>query len=132
LALTGPLFDGGRLRAARRASIAAKAEALAAYREVVLQAFVQISDLMQALIHDQEAITAEHRAAASAAQDLDLAQKGFGAGGLPLTPALDAERTLNAARRRETAARARYALDVISLFVASGADFTASPIRPGL
>jgi NodT family efflux transporter outer membrane factor (OMF) lipoprotein len=124
LDLTQPIFDGGRLRAERKETIAARQAALATYEQTVLRAFGQVSDLLQALAHDDAAIAAETRAANAADANLKLAWAGYGEGGLALLPVIDAGRDYNTARRRLIQAQAQRYLDVIQLFIATGADWT--------
>jgi NodT family efflux transporter outer membrane factor (OMF) lipoprotein len=124
--LTQPIFDGGRLRAERKETIAARQAALATYEMTVLRAFGQVADLLQALAHDDEAIAAETRAANSAAAGLKLARAGYSEGGLALLPVIDAERTYNMARRELISAQAQRYLDTIQLFIATGANWTKS------
>ena len=122
--LTQPIFDGGRLRAERKETIAARQVALATYEMTVLRAFGQVADMLQALAHDDEAIAAQVRAADSAAASLKLARAGYSEGGLSLLPVIDAERTYNQARRQLISAEAQRYLDTIQLFIATGADWT--------
>jgi NodT family efflux transporter outer membrane factor (OMF) lipoprotein len=122
--LTQPIFDGGRLRAERRETIAARNAALAVYEQTVLRAFGQVADLMQALAHDDDAIASETRACEAAAANLKLAQAGYGEGGLGFLPVIDAERDYNTARRRLVEAQGQRYLDAIQLFIATGADWT--------
>ena len=122
--LTQPIFDGGRLRAERKETIAARQAALATYEQTVIRAFGQVADLMQALAHDDDAIAAETRATSAAAANLALNRTGYSEGGLALLPVIDAERDYNNARRRLTIAQAQRYLDTIQLFIATGADWT--------
>jgi len=122
--LTQPIFDGGRLRAERKETIAARQAAFATYQMTVLRAFGQVADLLQALAHDDEAIAAQTRVADSAASGLKLARAGYGYGGYALLPVIDAERTYNMARRQLVQAQAQRYLDAIQLFIAAGADWT--------
>ncbi len=124
LGLSQPVFDGGRLRAERKATVAARAAAFATYQETVLRAFGQVADLLQALAHDDETIAAQGRAANAAGASLTLARAGYREGGLSLLPAVDAERDYNMALRRLTAAQAQRYLDAIQLFIAAGADWS--------
>jgi outer membrane protein TolC len=124
LGLTQPIFDGGRLRAERRETIAARKAALATYEMTVLRAFGQVADLLQALTHDQLTHDADARALTAAEADLKLAQSGFNAGGLGLLPVIDAERTYHLAQRRLIEIEAKTDLDMIQLFIAAAADWT--------
>jgi NodT family efflux transporter outer membrane factor (OMF) lipoprotein len=125
LGLTQPIFDGGRLRAERKQAVEARRAAAATYQLTVVRAFGQVADLLQALAHDDEAIAAETRAANAAAANLRLARAGYGEGGLGLLPVIDAERTYNMARRELIQAKAQRYLDVIQLYIATAADWTA-------
>ena len=124
LGLTQPIFDGGRLRAERKETIAARQAALATYEMTVLRAFGQVADLLQALAHDDETIAAETKAVESAAASLKLARLNYSEGGSGLLPVIDAERTYNLSRRYLVQAQAQRYLDTIQLFIAVGADWT--------
>ena len=124
LGLTQPIFDGGKLRAERRETVAARRAAAATYQLTVIRAFGQVADLLQALAHDDESIAAETRAANSAAASLALARAGYGEGGFGLLPVVDAERTSNMARRALVEVQAQRLTDVIQLYIAAAADWT--------
>jgi NodT family efflux transporter outer membrane factor (OMF) lipoprotein len=127
LGLTQPIFDGGKLRAERRETVAARRAAAATDQLTVIRAFGQIADLLQALAHDDEAIAAETRAANAAAANLRLARAGYGEGGFGLLPVVDAERTSNMAQRALVEAEAQRLTDVIQLYIAAAANWTAKP-----
>ena len=122
--LTQPIFDGGRLRAERKETIAARQAALATYEMTVLRAFGQVADLLQALAHDDETIAAEIHAVDSAGASLRLARLNYSEGGSGFLPVIDAERTYNLSRRYLVQAQAQRYLDTIQLFIAVGADWT--------
>jgi NodT family efflux transporter outer membrane factor (OMF) lipoprotein len=124
LGLTQPIFDGGRLRAERKETLAARRAAAATYQMTVVRAFGQVADLLQALGHDDEAIAAETRAVNAAAANLKLARLGYSDGGFALLPVIDAERGYNMARRSLVEAQAQRYLDMIQLFIATAADWT--------
>jgi NodT family efflux transporter outer membrane factor (OMF) lipoprotein len=130
LGVTQPIFEGGRLRAERREALASRRAALAVYEATVLRAFGQVADLLQALGHDEEELAALERTVRSAEADRRLAEAGYQAGGLGIVPALDAQRTLSAARRGVIQARARRLSDLVELAVATAADIGAPPARP--
>jgi NodT family efflux transporter outer membrane factor (OMF) lipoprotein len=118
--LTAPLFDGGRLRARRRAAQAAAEQAAAQYRVTVIQAFTQVSDLLSALAHDEAAAAAARKALSAAEANLTFNQTAFRDGGGTLLPIIDAQRQVNAARLAVVKAEAQRYLDTIQLFVATG------------
>jgi NodT family efflux transporter outer membrane factor (OMF) lipoprotein len=128
LALTQPIFDAGRLRAERREAEGARRAALAVYEATVSRAFSQVADLLQALGHDQEELLALERTIKAAEADLRLAEAGYRAGGLGITPAIDAQRNLSNAKRSLVQARARKLQDLVELSIATAADI--GPITP--
>ena len=64
--LTAPLYDGGMLRAERRATLAALRGSSANYQQTVLEAFRQVADLMDALDHDAQLVSAQDGALGTA------------------------------------------------------------------
>ena len=117
--LTQPLFHGGQLRAQRQEAVDQARGRAADYEEVVLRAFTQVADELAALAHDDRAIAAQKRALASAQATLRLDQIAYRDGGQGLLPVVDAQRQVNVARYRLTAAAAQRYLDAIQLFVAT-------------
>lgn len=73
--LLQPLFQGGALRAEVRRNEAARAEALAGYRDAVLRAFGEVEDILAADGQLQERLTALTSAASHATQARDLARE---------------------------------------------------------
>lgn len=120
-ALAAPIFDGGRRRAEREAARANARAALATYQQTVLVAFNQVADRLQALVHDDEALTAARRTEAVASENLRLQRLAYQAGGEGRLPLIDAERRLGDARRNRVAVETRGALDTVELIIASGA-----------
>lgn len=133
--LSAPLFDGGRLRAERRAAGAAAREALARYEQTVLTAFGQVADVLAALQHDAEQEAAQQRALEVAESSLALARASYEAGNTGLLQILDAERLVQRARIGVARSRARRLQDTAELIVAlSGnspveSDGTEAPAR---
>jgi len=78
--LTQPLFHGGELKAKKRAAEAAYDQALANYRDVVLQAFRDVADALLALESDQQQLKLADDGAQAAAALLALMQKQYDAG----------------------------------------------------
>jgi NodT family efflux transporter outer membrane factor (OMF) lipoprotein len=60
--LTAPLFEGGTLRAQKRASVDALRASTARYEQTVLSAFGQVADALEALDHDAELLDAQAHA----------------------------------------------------------------------
>jgi len=119
-ALAGPIYDGGRRRAQRQAARETAKAALATYQETVVQAFGQVADLLQALSHDEQALTAQNHARDSAEANLRLARAAYEAGATGIGPVIDAERQLNAARLSLVQVEAQRYVHTVQLFVATG------------
>ncbi len=130
-ALAAPLLDGGRLRAQREAARQTARAELANYEATVIQAFGQVADLLQALAHDEQMLTAQARARDDAAASLQLAQAGFEGGATGMLPVIDAQRQLNAARLGYVQAEAQRYVHTVQLFVATGSGLReAKPAVP--
>jgi NodT family efflux transporter outer membrane factor (OMF) lipoprotein len=118
--LTAPLFDGGTLRAERRASIQALHAAAANYQQTVLQSFGQIADLLEALNHDGELLSAQSNALDSARSSVDLARQSYREGNVGVLQVLDAERQSQQARLGFLRAQAQRYIDTAQLLLAMG------------
>lgn len=118
--LTAPIFEGGTLRAERRAAVDDFKGALAEYEQTVLTSFGQVADLLQALAHDAQLLRTERRALDAASNAVRLQRLGYSGGGEGILPVLDAERQYQQARLGYVQAEARRYQDTIQLFVAMG------------
>jgi NodT family efflux transporter outer membrane factor (OMF) lipoprotein len=118
--LTAPLFDGGILRAKKRAAEDACQAALATYRQVILEAFGQVADVLKALEHDGQLVDAELHALETAQSSLHLARLSYSAGNIGVLQVLDAERLYNQARLGVTRSRVRQYQDTALLYLALG------------
>jgi len=125
--VTAPLFDGGTLRAEKRAAVDAMHASAANYEQTVLEAFAQVADLLEALDHDAEQLDAESRAQQSAQSSLDLARTSYKEGNAGVLQVLDAERSYQRARLGYVRAMAQRYLDTVQLFLALGG---TSPNQP--
>ena len=121
--LTLPIFHSGALKAGKRAAQAAAQASLARYKGVVLQAFVQVADALQALTHDEEALKAETLALESATANLRDQRLAFREGGGTLLEMIDAQRQLNRTRRELAAVQGQRYLDTARLFAATASDW---------
>jgi NodT family efflux transporter outer membrane factor (OMF) lipoprotein len=128
--LSAPLFNGGRLRAERRASEAAMQAALARYEQTVLTAFGQVADVLAALEHDIEQTAAQQRALDVAESNLSLTRESYSAGNVGVLQILDAERLVQRARIGVARARAQRMQDTAELIVALGGDSPIAPLPP--
>jgi len=118
--LLQPLFHGGELTAKRRAAIAAHDQALAQYRDTVLNAFREVADTLRVLETDARALLAQSNAEASARETLDLVSRGYKLGGINYFALLVAQRQYHLARTFLVQAQAARFADTAALFQALG------------
>jgi NodT family efflux transporter outer membrane factor (OMF) lipoprotein len=118
--LTQPVFNGGSLRAKRRAAIAAYDQAAAQYRQTVLQAFQNVADSLRAITTDARAFKAQKQAEIAAFNTMQLAQQQFQLGGVSYLYLLTAQQKYQQALiARIQTQTARYT-DTAALFQALG------------
>jgi NodT family efflux transporter outer membrane factor (OMF) lipoprotein len=125
--LTAPVFDGGTLRAEKRAAIDAMRASAADYEEIVLEAFGQVADLLEAVEHNAEQLDAQDQAQQTAQTSLDLARRSYAEGNAGVLLVLDAERSYQQARLGYVRAEAQRYVDTAELFLALGG---TSPTEP--
>ena len=125
--LAAPIFHGGALTAQKREAEHNYEGSIASYEQTVLSAFGQVADLLDALEHDAEQLTAEQTAYQSAASTVDLTRKSFQLGNATLLQVLDAQRQLQQARLGLARAEAQRFLDSTQLFVALGGGWWNQP-----
>jgi NodT family efflux transporter outer membrane factor (OMF) lipoprotein len=118
--LTAPIFDGGKLRAEKRASVAALAVQSARYKQVVLESFAQVADALDALVHSGEQLAAQSQALTVAQQSLALTRESYNEGNVGVLQVLDSERLYQQARLGYVRAQAQRLQDTARLFVAMG------------
>jgi NodT family efflux transporter outer membrane factor (OMF) lipoprotein len=118
--LLQPLFHGGELIAKRRAAVAAYDQALANYRETVLQAFRNVADVLRALEADARALRAQAEAAEAARKSLDLTKEQYRLGGVSYLTLLNAQRQYQQTRINLVQAQAARFADTAALFQALG------------
>jgi NodT family efflux transporter outer membrane factor (OMF) lipoprotein len=118
--LVAPLFDHGALRAKQRAAVAAMHTALASYEQVVLNSFGQVADALEALNHDEELLTGERSAVATAADNLALTRESYSAGNSGVLQVLEAERQNQQARIGLVRAQSQRLQDTVQLLLALG------------
>lgn len=124
--LTAPIFNGGSLRAKKRAAEAAYRASLAHYHQVVLSAFAQVADVLKALAHDAQLIAAQRHALRTAQAALKLARVSYRAGNIGVLQVLDAERLSNQARLGLTRSRVQQYQDTALLYLALGGGASAT------
>jgi NodT family efflux transporter outer membrane factor (OMF) lipoprotein len=118
--ITQPIFEGGALRAKRRAAIDTYDQAAAQYRLTVLQAFQNVADTLTALDNDAQALKAEYDAVNAAKASLDLIQKQYDNGAVNYVSLLTAQQTYQQARIAYVRAVASRYTDTVTLFQALG------------
>jgi NodT family efflux transporter outer membrane factor (OMF) lipoprotein len=128
--VTAPIFDGGAARSGRDAALAQARASLANYRQTVLTAFTQVSDVLSALAQDDTRLAALGRAEAVARANLDAARGAYRLGGAPLASVVLADREWREASLDRIDAVGRRLADIIALYGATAADWRAIP-EPG-
>jgi len=126
---TAPIFDGGTLRAEKRAAVDAMRASAATYEQTVLEAFAQVADLLEGLDHDAEQLDAQDHAQQAAQSSLELARISYKEGNAGVLQVLDAERSYQQARLGYVRAVAQRYLDTVQLFLALGG--TSPSASPG-
>jgi NodT family efflux transporter outer membrane factor (OMF) lipoprotein len=121
-----PLFNRGQLKAKRAMAEDEARAALADYQQVVLEAFVQVSDSLEAIALDDQAIALQTRSVAAAGEQLRLQRLAFSGGKSGLLPVLDAQRSYARARHALVRAQAQRLRDAAQLLYATGAPWTAT------
>lgn len=118
--ITAPLFDGGTLRAERRAALQAVQVNAANYQQTVLHSFEQVANLLQAARHDEELLLAQTEAMETARSSVDLARKSYSAGNVGVLTVLDAERQSLQARLGLLDAQSKRFVNTAELLLAVG------------
>ncbi len=115
-----PIFNGGSLRAERRAAMAAYDQAAAQYRQVVLQAFKNVADTLRALEEDAKTLRAQKEAETDAYQSQILSQDQYRLGGTNYISLLNAQQQYLQTKINRIQAQATRFSDTAALFQALG------------
>ncbi len=118
--IAAPIFNGGSLRAKRRAAIAAYDQSFANYRATVLSAFAEVANTLRALQHDAEVVQKASRALDTAGLSLNLLQANYRAGLVNYLQVMAADRDYRQAKISLIQARALQLQDTAALYVALG------------
>jgi NodT family efflux transporter outer membrane factor (OMF) lipoprotein len=121
--VTLPIFNGGALKARRQAAEAQARVSLARYRQTVLKAFTQVSDVLAALAHDDERLVAVRRAEAAADAGLADTRTALRLGGGAELSVVEAQRRVDRARFNRIDAEGQRLADVIELYAATATDW---------
>jgi len=115
-----PIFQGGALRAQKRAAMAAYEQVWAQYRQTVLQAFKNVADSLRALESDAKELKAQKRAETAAYATLRLTKAQYRLGGVDYLSVLTAEQQYQQSLVNRIQAQASRYADTAALFQALG------------
>jgi NodT family efflux transporter outer membrane factor (OMF) lipoprotein len=125
--LVQPIFNGGALRAKKRAAVSAYDAAQAQYQSTVLNAFLSVANALRAIDTDADAVTATADAERLANEALGLVQRQYQLGAVSYLASLDAQRTALNTRVALVQARAARLTDTAALFQALGGGWWNAP-----
>jgi multidrug efflux system outer membrane protein len=128
--LTGPIFNGGKLRAKTREARARFDEAGAAYQQCVLTAFQEVSD---ALITRRKLGNIRHyeeQAVVALTTSVELVTERYGNGRSGYYEVLETQKELYETQRAEVQAQVSELLSVIQLYKALGGGWQVVPEAP--
>jgi NodT family efflux transporter outer membrane factor (OMF) lipoprotein len=114
------VFDAGTLLHKQRAAEAIFDQAAAQYKEVVLTAFQNVADALQALQDDAAALKAASASEVAAKASLDIARRQLQLGAVHYLALLNAENTYQTALSARIQAEAARLADTAALFQALG------------
>lgn len=130
--LAQPLFRGGELKARQRAAEAAYEQALAAYRQTVLQSLQNVADVLRKLEADSATLDARTVHAARAEEIWQVTRRRHELGGVSELAVVDSQRQHLTAEVGRIAAQGARLANVAALYQAlgggvAGANAMASP-----
>jgi NodT family efflux transporter outer membrane factor (OMF) lipoprotein len=125
--LVTPIFDGGTLRAEKRAAIDAMRSSGALYEHTVLTAFSQVADSLEALDNGADQLRAQANAEAAARDTVTMTRQSYNEGNVGVLQVLDAERRYQQARLGYVRAQAQRYMDTAQLMLALGGAGPTSP-----
>ncbi|TCV98063.1 NodT family efflux transporter outer membrane factor (OMF) lipoprotein [Biostraticola tofi] len=115
-----PIFQGGRLVSNVRLARVEQANAVLAYRQVVLNALQDVENALVSYRTDKQQVKALENTADSLETAFMLANEGYRQGLSTFINVLDAQRQLAQARQQAASARVKTATDLVSLYKALG------------
>ncbi|MBP6950701.1 MAG: efflux transporter outer membrane subunit [Alphaproteobacteria bacterium] len=122
-----PIFQGGLLIEKRKAAIAGFEQALAQYKQTILQAFQNVADTLQALENDAKQLHIQTDAEQAAWQTLKLTKVQYKVGAVGYLNLLNAENQYQQARIGRIQAEATRYADTAALFQALGGGWWNRP-----
>lgn len=130
--ILAPLFDGGTLRAQKRAAQDQYHAAAADYRSAVLQAFDEVADALRALQNDAQALAARQRSLQAATQALRQVQARYRAGDADFLDLYQAQQQQQRSTIADVRARLKRYQDTATLFRALGGGWWNTAAHPGV
>jgi len=118
--VTQPIFDGGTLRHKQDAAQAAFDQAKAQYRSVVISAFQNVADALQAIQSDALALQATKNTEIAAQKTLDIGRKQLTLGDMSPITLLTIEQNYQQAKLAYVQAQAARYTDTVALFQSLG------------
>lgn len=118
--LVAPVFNNGRLRAARGLAEAEQAELLEAYRSSILAGFADVEKALNAIQGVDRQRQWQDEEVAQARLAFDLAQQRYGAGAETLLSVLETQRTLYVAQDQQAQLRLARLQGSVALYKALG------------
>lgn len=118
--VTLPIFHGGSLNAQRKSAIAAFDNALANYKQTVLQGLQNVADCLNALDEDNKSLQIQEKYYATASQNLAIVEKQYNIGGASLAQLLNLRVTTNQALIDKLQAQSLKLSDTVALFQSLG------------
>lgn len=118
--ITQPLFHGGALQSARRASIAAYDQALAQYKQTLLQAFQNAADALRAIETDARTFKEAKAAENAAYRNFKITSEQYRDGGVSYLNLLTAQQQYQQTVIASVQAQAQRYSDTAALYQALG------------
>ena len=125
--LVAPIFNGGALTAQRRAAKDSYIAASETYQRVILNAFAQVADILDALQHDTELLSDSDVMLNAANHTLTIAQHNYQVGNVGLLNLLSAQRHQQRALLAHIRAKSQRYSDSAALFLAMGGGWWKQP-----
>lgn len=125
--LTAPLFQGGRLRANVDRSEAARAEALANYRDTVLTAFREVESALAGETFLRDQLEAVRTSAKESIGAQELAEERYERGLVDIITVLESQRRAFTSRSAVLSVQNQLLQNRIQLYLSLGGDFIAEP-----
>lgn len=130
--LVAPIFNNGRLRAARELAEAEQAELLETYRSSILAGFADVEKALNAIQGVDRQRQWQDEEVAQARLAFDLAQQRYGAGAQTLLSVLETQRTLYVAQDQQAQLRLARLQGSVALYKALGGGWHLEHLRAPL